>query len=350
MVDSFGGVSPKIVKETISALKEKTNCSIGFHCHNNLELGLINTLTAIDNDVNYVDATILGMGRGAGNLKTELLLTYLNRYYNLDVNFNKLGDVITTFMELLKKYNWGINLPYMISGAYSIPQKEVMAFVDNRRYSFNSIIRALDNKKDNVDDNAKYPLLDPVKYDQIIIIGGGINAALHADAIKEIIKKFFSVALIHATARNAVYYKEVIVPQYICLVGSEGKRVNTLFPNGDFSGRCILPPYPRKMGTEVPVFLHRATYELRNIEFTAKYYDSCTTVALQTAACFSNGDIFIAGYDGYKGNVLSEKEVALVHENQLLFSEFKRFYKCSLLSLTPSLYKELNIKSVYQYI
>jgi 4-hydroxy 2-oxovalerate aldolase len=350
MVDSFGGVSPETVKETISRVKEKTTCAIGFHCHNNLEMGLINTVTAIDNGVDYVDATILGMGRGAGNLKTELLLTYLNKHYNLDVDFTILGDVITAFTGLLRKYNWGSNLPYMISGAHSIPQKDVMALVDNRRYSFNSIIRALDNKKENIDDNAKYPILKPVKYDRIVIIGGGINAVLHADAVKEMIKKFPSVALIHATARNAAYYKEVKVPQYICLVGSEGKRINTVFPYGDFNGKCILPPYPRTMGTEVPAFLQKETYELSKIEFTAEYSDSCTTIALQTAACFCDDDVFAIGYDGYKDNVLSDKETALLYENRILFSDFKCFYKRLLISLTPSLYKELDVKSIYQYL
>jgi 4-hydroxy 2-oxovalerate aldolase len=350
MVDSFGGIFPETVKKTILALREKTDCSIGFHCHNNLELGLINTLTAIDNGVDYVDATILGMGRGAGNLKIELLLTYLNKYYNLKVDFNKLGDVITIFYELLVKYNWGTNLPYMISGAYSIPQKDVMALADNRRYSFNSIIRALDNKRENIDDNAQYPVLKSIKYDRVIIIGGGVSAVLHAAAVKEIIKQFSSIVLIHATARNAAYYKEVKVPQYICLVGSEGKRVNTVFPDMDFNGQCILPPYPRKMGTEVPAFLQKETYELSKIEFAAEYSDSCTTVALQTAACFCDGDIFLVGYDGYRGNVLSEKEAALSRENRLLFSDFKRFYNRSLLSLTPSLYEELDINSIYRYI
>jgi 4-hydroxy 2-oxovalerate aldolase len=350
MVDSFGGVSPKIVKETIFMLKEKINCSIGFHCHNNLELGLINTLTAVDNGIDYMDSTILGMGRGAGNLKTELLLAYLNKHYDLDVDFNKLGNVITIFSELLKKYSWGTSLPYMISGTYSIPQKDVMALVDNRRYSFNSIIRALDNRKNNIDDNAKYPILKPDKYDRIVIIGGGINAVTHAHAIKEMLKSFPSVALIHATARNVAYYKEIKVPQYICLAGSEGKRINTVFPNGDFNGRCILPPYPRMMGTEVPYFLQSETYELPGIEFTAEYFDSCTTIALQAAAFFCDTDVFVIGYDGYIGNVLSDKETALLYENRLLFSVFKCFYKRSLISLTPSLYKELDVKSVYQYI
>ena len=74
MVDSFGGVTPKEVKHIFETVKRSTTCPIGFHGHNNLQLGLINTLTAIECGVDYVDATILGMGRGAGNLKMELFM------------------------------------------------------------------------------------------------------------------------------------------------------------------------------------------------------------------------------------------------------------------------------------
>lgn len=123
MVDSFGGVSPQDIKEIYGIVKSKTTCPIGFHGHNNLQMGLINTLTAMECGADYVDATILGMGRGAGNLNMELLLTYLNKE-GLEVDFNVLGDVITAFQPLLDQYKWGSNLPYMISGANSIPQKE----------------------------------------------------------------------------------------------------------------------------------------------------------------------------------------------------------------------------------
>ena len=75
MVDSYGGVMPEDVKETIQLVKSKTNVPLGFHGHDNLEMGLINTITAIDAGCDIVDATVTGMGRGAGNLKSELLLT-----------------------------------------------------------------------------------------------------------------------------------------------------------------------------------------------------------------------------------------------------------------------------------
>lgn len=63
-----------------------------------------------------------------------------------------------------------------------------------------------------------------------------------------------------------------------------------------------------------------------------------------------NDTIYCVGYDGYPGNVLSEKEVALTHENQTIFNAFKNFTGKSIISLTPSLYKELAIKSIYQFI
>lgn len=139
MVDSFGGVTPKDVREIFQVVKSNISCSIGFHGHNNLQMGLINTLTAIDCGIDYVDATILGMGRGAGNLNMELLLTYLNKK-GLDVDFNVLGDVITTFQPLYEQHKWGTNLPYMISGANSIPQKEVMEWATNRTYILTALL------------------------------------------------------------------------------------------------------------------------------------------------------------------------------------------------------------------
>ncbi|MCS2762608.1 aldolase catalytic domain-containing protein [Bacteroides ovatus] len=123
MVDSFGGVSPEELKAIFQTVKQNTTCPVGFHGHNNLQLGLVNTLTAIECGIDYVDATILGMGRGAGNLNMELLLTYLNKG-GLEVDFNVLGDVITAFQSLHDKYQWGTNLPYMLSGANSISQKK----------------------------------------------------------------------------------------------------------------------------------------------------------------------------------------------------------------------------------
>jgi 4-hydroxy 2-oxovalerate aldolase len=258
--------------------------------------------------------------------------------------------VITVFSGLLQKHKWGASLPYMISGAYSLPQKDVMEWTANRLYSFNNIVRALSNKKSNVADNAKYPILKPGMFENVIIVGGGANAVSHLDGIRAFIGKRQSIALIHATARNAAYYHELGVPQYVCLVGSEGKRLAETHKGMEFNGTCVLPPYPREMGTDVPDFVRGMTFELPGIDFTDKYFDSCTAVALQTAALCCSGEIYTVGYDGYADSILLEKERVSIDENSFLFSAFKKRHNKKLTALTPSLYNELDIVSVYQLI
>lgn len=351
MVDSFGGVTPEDITNIIELVRKSTKCPIGFHGHNNLQLGLINTITATKLGVDYVDATILGMGRGAGNLNMELLLTYLNAHENLQVDFNVLGDVITAFTPLMEQYRWGTNLPYMLAGANCIPQKEVMEWVSNRVYSFNSIVRALDNRKNHTKDNAQFPLLNiQKKFDKIIVIGGGKNAIEHKDAVREFIAEQESIAVIFATARNAKEYMDINVPIYYVLVGNEGRRLTINVGADKFNGTCVLPPYPRTMGTEVPDYAEDRTVELRSVDFTDQFKDSVTTVALQLAMNLTDGDIFVLGYDGYPGNVLSEKEVSLTFENKAIFNAFKEVSGKRLKSLTPTLYKDLEVISIYQLI
>jgi 4-hydroxy 2-oxovalerate aldolase len=348
MVDSFGGVLPDDVKTVVNKLHQSVSCKIGFHGHNNLQMGLINTLTAIECGVDSVDCTILGMGRGAGNLNTELLLSYLNNK-GLDVDFNTMSDVITAFQPLFERYRWGTQLPYMISGANSLPQKEVMSLVTNRVYSFDSVIRGLQNKKNKVADNAKYPVLCEDKFDDVIIIGGGVSPLDHLEAIIQFVRQKQSVALVFASARHVAYYQNLDVPEFFCLMGREAKRLakNAKQP---FTGKCVLLPYPRKLGTDVPDFATDKTFELSGISFTDHYLDSCTTLAIETALCLSNKNIYVVGYDGYASTILSEKEIALTNENRTLFEDYHKYTGNRLVSLTKSLYQELNVVSIYQFM
>lgn len=79
IADSNGNMIPSQVTEIISIIKDRTNKAIGFHAHNNLSLALSNTLSAINAGAEYIDASICGMGKGAGNLSLEILLSYFAR-------------------------------------------------------------------------------------------------------------------------------------------------------------------------------------------------------------------------------------------------------------------------------
>lgn len=349
MVDSFGSVTPDVVKQTINEVRKYITIPIGFHAHNNLELSLSNAITSIEEGVDFIDSTILGMGRGAGNLKTELLLTYLNKYMNLKVDFNMLGEVVQSFNLLHEKCKWGTNLPYMISGVNSFPQKEVMEWVNNRSYSFNNIVRALDNKKENIHSQKEYPHLENVRYESALIIGGGESAIKHFEGIRAFLKLHPKCVIIHATTRNALLYQELTDhDQYFCLVGSEAQRMKKIFQNIEsIRGKCILSPFSRKMGTDIPHFMENKIYQLDDITFTDIYNDSCTALALELAIDTDVSKIFVTGYDGYP-NGLSNKEIELSKENETLFNNLSKKYNIPLISITQTLYNGLTINSLYE--
>lgn len=350
LVDSFGGVYPEDVRESIALVKERTFVKIGFHGHNNLELALINSITAVEQGASIIDSTITGMGRGAGNLKTELLLTALNARAGLEVNFNSLSNVVDAFEQLQKEFGWGTNFPYMISGANSLPQKDVMEWVTKRFYSFNSIIRALQNQKDGVEDNQKLPVFKPAKkYSKVVIIGGGPNAAEHATAAIEFVKIHSDICIIHASSKNAKLYNSLNVDQFFCLVGNEGHRLEKVFEDlGQFKGQCILPPYPRKMGTYIPQSIVKDSFELERITFTPRLHDSHTVIAIQTAIALGAKEIFFIGYDGYSGDRIDQREQELFQENESIFKDASSG-EVKLFALTPTKYKSLIIHSVYSY-
>lgn len=356
MVDSFGGVYPEEVRKTFNTVREQTNVDIGFHGHDNLQMGLINTLTAIDCGVSIVDATVTGMGRGAGNLRTELLLSALNSKDRLDfdLDFNALSKVVDPFTKMQAEYGWGTNLPYMVSGAHSLPQKEVMEWVTKRYYSLNSIIRALSNQSKGLKDNKelkKLDFADEKKYDSVILIGGGPTAVEHSEALQEFLLKNPEIAVVHASSKNARSFEGIPNEQFFCLVGNEGHRLEEVFDfDSKITGKCILPPYPRKMGTYIPEMLNDCSYELEAINFTDRFDDSHTAIALQTALELGASKIFLTGYDGYSGDTIGKKEQELFLENEYLFEKFKKEHSVPLISITASLYANLEKDSVYSKI
>jgi len=351
MVDSYGGVFPADVRETYNLVRSESNVKIGFHGHNNMEMALINSLTAIECGADMIDATVTGMGRGAGNLKTELLLTALNQRNGLDVNFNALSEVVDSFEELQKEYAWGTNLPYMVSGANSLPQKDVMEWVSKRYFSFNSIIRALQNQKDGKKDNQELKTFAPNKtFKKAIVIGGGKSSLQHIEGIKEFIaRQNEEICIIHASSKYAAYYEDIKdIDQYFCLVGSEGHRLEKVFNTfKNFHGTCILPPFPRKMGTYVPSLVMDVSFELVKSEIDYPLNDTHTILALQTAIELKIEELYLVGYDGYPKESISTKEHELFIENQSIFNSLKG--KLNITSIVPTTY-EIKSQSVYSFL
>lgn len=117
LVDSFG----TLYSEQIHTLMHKFHKfakaggkEVGIHTHNNCNLAYANTIEAIICGANYLDASLAGLGRGAGNCQMELLLGFL---HNPKYSIRPLLKCIQENIEPLRKdFFWGFSIPYMISG------------------------------------------------------------------------------------------------------------------------------------------------------------------------------------------------------------------------------------------
>lgn len=115
LVDSYGAFYSEQVSDYLKLYKKHApSKELGFHAHNNQQLAFSNTQQAIIDGVNLLDATVNGIGRGAGNCNLELLLNFLK---NPKFDVQPIYKVIQEqFVPLRKEIEWGFNDIYGISG------------------------------------------------------------------------------------------------------------------------------------------------------------------------------------------------------------------------------------------
>ncbi|HNR30676.1 MAG TPA: aldolase catalytic domain-containing protein [Candidatus Hydrogenedentes bacterium] len=128
LVDSYGYFYSEQIHYLADKYKRILNGKeLGIHCHNNQQLAFANTIEGIIKGINWVDGSIFGMGRAAGNCPTEMLLGFLkNPKFRL-----------APVLELIEKYfirmkdesRWGYEVPYMITGMLNKHPRTGLAFV-----------------------------------------------------------------------------------------------------------------------------------------------------------------------------------------------------------------------------
>lgn len=130
--DSLGNMQPADVAETVTSLRRGWPGPLGFHAHDNKGLALVNALTAIDVGVGWVDATIAGMGRGAGNVRTENLLVEIESRFGSGGRLRPealFPLVLGEFDELRARLGWGPNLLYHLAANWEIHPTYVQELV-----------------------------------------------------------------------------------------------------------------------------------------------------------------------------------------------------------------------------
>ncbi len=130
LVDSFGALYSEEIAYLAKKYKElMPTREIGIHAHNNQQLAFSNTIEAIINNVNYLDGTIYGIGRAAGNCPLELLLGFLK---NPKFDLRPIIDLIgTEFINIRQEIEWGYVIPYMLTGVMDVHPRSGMALLNS---------------------------------------------------------------------------------------------------------------------------------------------------------------------------------------------------------------------------
>ncbi len=145
MVDTYGFMDKQDLIRCFylfdSMLKEKI--ILGYHSHNNYQLSYANAIELIELDARrpiLIDATAFGMGKGAGNLNTELVTAFINRNIENRYDVDHVLEIISVYLEKIKEnHPWGYNLRYFIAASTDTHHQYANYLLNKKTLSVKSI-------------------------------------------------------------------------------------------------------------------------------------------------------------------------------------------------------------------
>ena len=239
IVDTFGQMRPSDTEKYTKLFDDylSDDKKLGIHLHNNLQTAFTNAITFLntvkDNREVLIDTSLLGMGRGAGNLPTELLASYLNSKYGKDYDLNPLLEAEDTIISKIKEeHEWGYSLPYFLSATYSCHPSYVLFLLNKKMLNSTDISKVLSmisvdkraefnkayieelyqsyNNKEFDDTNSYKRLQKLINGKEIILIGPGQSIVTHKKEIEDYIGSHdcLVIAINNATIfdHDAVFY------------------------------------------------------------------------------------------------------------------------------------------------
>lgn len=151
-VDSYGYMQPQDVKRLFDYYDARldTDIKIGFHAHNNMNLAFSNVqyFLNIDSDRDIIiDSCATGMGQGAGNLQTELIIPYLNEKYGKNYDYDSVLDICDVLdNEMIPDDLWGYSVARLLPAVYKTAYKYGLMMRNKYHLSFrqmNKILREM---------------------------------------------------------------------------------------------------------------------------------------------------------------------------------------------------------------
>ena len=362
--DSMGNLKTEKISLIISALKKHWDGMIGFHAHDNMLLACANTNEAIKNGINWIDSTITGMGRGAGNLCTEQYILETNKINNNNLNILPLLKLVRkTFNPLKLNYKWGSNTFYYLAGQYNIHPTYVQEMLSDEKYDEEDIMCFIENLKNNTANTFDSEILNTAKnifqippkgtWDpknmfsnrNVLLIGVGSSLYDHKKGIENFINKFkpYVIAVNSSETINEELINLRIASNPIKIIADANSHIK--FKQPLITPYSMLPKNIKDMWTRKIIYDYGI--EIKEGELFLK--NNYCTVPNSNVFAYALAIIFagkatkisIAGFDGYPFDSYKNEEI-----NEILALSKDFLIHSPLDSITPTMY-QVPQKSLY---
>lgn len=321
VVDTFGAMFFDDLAHIVQRLDARLDSAVklGFHSHNNQQLSFALTMDFIKLLENsprgvVVDASLCGMGRGAGNATTELVVSYLNRKQHGNYDMDAVMDAIDMYIQgFQEKYDWGYSTPYFIAGMYQCHVNNIAYLLKNHRTNardMRNVIAALsteerrhydydlleekymENQDRLVDDEAtRNALKTQFAGRKVMLLAPGRSVVDRMDEIKSFIAREKPVvigvnALIPGYAYDKVFFTNSVRYEYAQEAHQE------LFAAPE---KILLSNIKTEGGAkEVIINFNLA------IKRGWTHFDNAVICALRVLDKIGVNDVALAGFDGFK--------------------------------------------------
>lgn len=373
LADSFGSLYPETTRRLVGEVARIFRLPVGFHAHDNLGLANANALAAAEAGATWIDATVMGMGRGAGNARTENLVPIFTGLGRTDLVPAALGRLVDHwFRPLQQRYEWGPSLAFALSALAQIHPTYAQKLLAGNRYSSAEVLHALEmiraeTTRGSYSDevllrgrsaangwakgrDAGEALKGLPRARRALVLGAGPTRDRYADGIAAVAARADLVLLTNAVPRPAAAtpaLRAVIHRRHAAAVRglSDGVRVVHPFPAeeaGGLFGRqdtLVVPcelsarPDPKAPAIQVPS-------------------DVVGMYAIEVARRLGAEEVLLAGFDGYGGAASIERDPDSMGKEALLTAEMNAYLASvrgalALRSLTPTFY-DLPVASPYE--
>lgn len=310
IVDSFGMMKRKDLTRLFYLVEHNLNekTKIGFHSHNNMQLAYSNAQSLVDLHSDrelIIDSSVYGMGRGAGNLNTELFVQYLND--NADGNYG-IKPLLTIIDEILNEFYqrnyWGYSLPNYLSAAHNA-HPNYAGYLDDKKTltveNMNEIFDMMDNDK-KVSYDKEYIEQLYLRY-----MATGKSQEEHKAELQEKVKG--KTILLIAPGKSSIEEKEKIASFINEDVVTVSVNYNYPLVNTDYIFLSNLRRFRELDASNREKCIVTSNIPADNVYIQTKYRDllcdidtvkdNAGLMAIKYFAQMGAEKIFLAGFDGY---------------------------------------------------